>query len=337
MRTSAGWHPGAAAIGVDGGLTGADRARLYRRMHLMRCFEECVAEHVRTGEIHGEMHLAIGQESTAAVLQDHLRPGDAVVSTHRAHLHALAAGVPPVPLLAELVERDGLNHGKGGHMHLFDATHRFMCTGIVGASAPQALGYALAQQYRGEPGITVSVAGDAAINQGTVYESMNIAAVRELPVLFLVENNDYGISVHREQSTAGELHERGQAMGIPGFACDGHDIDDTAQAFAEAFDLLRDERTPVLLVADVDRFRGHYEGDTDHYRSAEDKQRATSASRDPLLALRSRLIADGTLTDAEVDRIDSEAADEVTEWDRQAHLIPFPDAATATLRTFSDE
>lgn len=300
----------------------------FERMSLLRAFEEEVAAAVVTGEVHGEMHLGIGQEAVGVALAAHLQPGDAVVSTHRSHLHALAAGVDPVELLAELLERDGLNHGKGGHMHLFDPEHRFMCTGIVGASAPLALGYALTQQLRGEPGVTVGVSGDGAANQGAVYESMNLAAVRRLPVLFLVEDNRWSISVPRELSTAGTLVGRGEALGIVSTECDGSDLADVHDAVGAALAAVRESRTPRLLVVGVARFRGHYEGDPDLYRSAAEKQEQMGPTRDPLLRLRTRLLDAGTDA-AELDAATARAAAQVTEWVAAARTRPLPDAATA--------
>ena len=195
----------------------------YRTLLVMRRFEEAVGAATAAGEIHGEMHLGLGQEAVAAGLGPHLRPGDAVVSTHRPHLHALARGVDPVEMLAELLERDGLCHGKGGHMHLFDAERDFMCTGIVGASAPIAAGYAYRQQASGGSEVTVAVLGDGAMNQGGFFETANLAAVWGLPMIFLCEDNGFGISVRREDAAAGALEERGAPFGIPGVRCDGID------------------------------------------------------------------------------------------------------------------
>lgn len=318
-------------------LSGPDYRHLYRRMRTMRQFEELVSLECARGTVHGEMHLAIGQEGVSAVLERHLLEGDAVVSSHRAHLHALAAGVEPVALLAELFERDGLNSGKGGHMHLFDQGRRFMCTGIVGAAAPQSLGYALAQSVRRESGVTVSVMGDGAVNQGAVYESFNLAAVLGLPVLFLVEDNGYGISVHRDSSTAGPLHRRAESMSIPGQMCDGRDVDALERAFQEAFTIVRGERRPAVLVAEVDRFQGHYEGDPDGYRTKDEKERARAATSDPIARLMGRLLADGQATPAQLAADDTAAADLVDGWRRAAFEVPFPDPQAALTGTYVDD
>lgn len=305
-----------------------DLVEIYEAMAMMRLFEEAVGAGVVSEEIHGEMHLGIGQEAVSAVLSRHLVDGDAIVSTHRPHLHALALGVDPVELLAELFERDGLNHGKGGHMHLFDPARRFACTGIVGASAPIGAGYALAQRLRGEKGITVTVTGDGAMNQGAVFETMNLAATMPLPVLFLCEDNAYSISVPRHDSTAGELHRRGEAMGIPGYRCDGREVGAVDEALREAVGFVRRERRPALLVAEVYRFRGHYEGDPDLYRSDAEKQEAMSERRDPVPRLRAELLELGVAEDALL-ALERRAAATVQGWLAAARERPLPAAETA--------
>jgi TPP-dependent pyruvate/acetoin dehydrogenase alpha subunit len=302
-------------------LTPSDLARLYETLVTYRAFEETSAAAVTSGEIHGEMHLGIGQEAIAAALGLHLRPGDAVVSTHRPHLHALALGVDPVPMLAEILERDGLNHGKGGHMHLFDPAARFMCTGIVGAGAPLALGYALQQALAATGNVTVAVTGDGAMNQGAVFESMNLAAVRRLPVVFLCEDNAYSISVPRSESTAGDLAERGAAFGIPGFACDGTDVTALDEVLRGAFARAR-QGQPCLVVARAYRFRGHYEGDLDLYRPAGEKEEA-ARSRDPVLILRDRAERSGVEPSA-LEQAAARAARTVGEWFRAAREYPAP-------------
>ena len=309
---------------------------LYRCMFVYREFENVVARATANGEIQGEMHLAIGHEVGAAVLASLLNPGDAVVSTHRNHLHALAAGVDPVLLLAELRERDGLNHGKGGHMHLFDSHNRFMATGIVGASAPPALGYAFTQRYRGEDSITVCVLGDATMNQGAVFESMNLAAVRNLPVLFLVEDNKFGISVRTETSTAGKLEDRGSIFGIPGFRADGSDHEDTRATLTEAARIVREERRPALAVIDVVRMRGHYEGDPDTYRSADERPEQGSEG-DPLTSVRRILVDYWNISEATLSGVEVEAAAEVASWDAASLLLPMPDPTQARKGVFFDE
>lgn len=310
-------------------------ARIYKLMVTMRHFEEAVASGVSGGQIHGEMHLGIGQESVAAVLAEHLRPGDAVVSTHRAHLHALAHGVDPVELLAEIFERDGLNHGKGGHMHLFDPGHQFMCTGIVGAGAPIAAGYALAQRLRGQEAVTVAVSGDGAMNQGAVFETMNLAAVRGLPILFLVEDNGYSISVPRARSTAGTLADRATALGIEAQSCDGRDVEETDAVIGALITRVRSRRAPAMAIAQVYRFRGHYEGDLDLYRPSREKEQAMSSADDPLQRARDRL-ADLGMNEDQALGVEKEVAEDVARWLATALSRPWPDARTAREGVLAD-
>lgn len=308
--------------------------RIYERMVIMRRFEEAVAAGSASGQIHGEMHLGMGQESVAAVLAEHLRPADAVISTHRAHLHALAGGVDPVELLAEVYERDGLNRGKGGHMHLFDPGHQFMCTGIVGAGAPIATGYALAQRVRGEDAITVAVSGDGAMNQGAVFEAMNLAAVRGLPVLFLVEDNKYSISVPQARSTAGELVDRAKPFGMPAGTCDGRDVEQTDALIGSLAATVRENSAPAMAIAEVYRFRGHYEGDLDLYRPAAEREQAMSAADDPVRRARAQLLAAGTAPE-QLAELENGAAQSVAWWLGLALERPVPEASTAREGVFA--
>ena len=315
-------------------MSGGDLLGLYEELWRLRRFEEEAGRAVSSGEIHGEMHLGIGQEAVGVMLGRHLRAGDAVVSTHRAHLHALAAGVDPVELAAEILERDGLNHGKGGHMHLFDPRAQFMCTGIVGAGVPIAAGYALSQSMRADGAVTVAMMGDGTMNQGAVFETMNLAAVRGLPVIFLCEDNQYSISVRRAESTAGELPRRGEPFGIPGFACDGTDLEKVGEALAQAFEHTRNQRRPSLVVASVHRFRGHYEGDLDLYRPAREKEEA-ARTMDPAFKLRERLLASQT-PEAQLEEAENRAAQTVAEWFAAARQRQFPGAQTARDHVFVD-
>jgi len=298
--------------------------RTYQTMVTMRIYEEAVGAAVETGEVHGEMHLGIGQEAVAAALAAALRPEDAIVSTHRPHLHALAHGVDPVAMLAELLERDGLSRGKGGHMHLFAPERNFMCTGIVGAGAPIAAGYALA--LRGTGAVAVAVAGDGAMNQGAVLETLNLAALWNLPMVFLVEDNGYGISVRREDASAGVLAERGGSFGIPGATCDGTDPQAVLDALEPAFARARGGEGPAVVVAEVYRFRGHYEGDADQYRSPEEKASWMGEDRDPVHRQRALLVAQGTDA-SDIEAAETAAAATVGGWLAAARALPMPDPA----------
>jgi pyruvate dehydrogenase E1 component alpha subunit len=300
----------------------------------MRAFEQAVAAGVSAGEIHGEMHIGLGQEAIAAGIEPLLRDTDAVISTHRPHLHALAHGVPPIPLLAEIFERVGMNAGKGGHMHLFDPTRPFMCTGIVGASAPIALGYAFAFRHRGEDNIALAIAGDGAMNIGAVLESLNLAAAWRLPVVFLVEDNGYGISVAKGHASAGELAHRGKPLGVPGFACDGTDPEAVHAAAEPAFKRAREGKGPSIVVGSCYRYSGHYEGDFDLYRSKAEKDAAMAPNRDPIARAETQLLQRG-FDHGTLCEMAAEEEGAVAEWVRAACDYPWPDAHTATTGVFA--
>lgn len=263
---------------------------LYRRMLDMRHFEEACLEGVPTREIHGELHTGIGQEAIAAGLAPWLRPEDAMVSTHRNHLHGLAKGVDPKGLMAEIFEREtGICRGRGGHMHPFDPRTRFSATGIVGSSLPIALGFAYAAHMEGSSAVAVAVAGDGATNTGAFHECLNIAGAWRLPLLVLVENNSYAISVRfAEVSATPTIAERAVAYGAWGRRVDGTDVEVVCQAAGEAFDHLRAGKGPAILEATCHRFQGHYEGDHDTYRSREERKRMR-AEHDPLTLAEGRL------------------------------------------------
>lgn len=257
----------------------------------MRAFEDACAAGIKTGELRGELHLATGQEAIAAGMVGVLRPGDWVVSTHRAHLHAIAKGVPLLPLLAEIYEKaDGLGGGKGGHVHLFDMEHRFSTTGIVGSSLPVALGHAYAVRLDGTTDIAVGITGDGGTNTGQFHETMNMAAIWKLPLVVLVENNDYAISVPAgEVIAAPGIAARAAAYGAWGKRVDGMDVETFSAAFAEAAEHARSGAGPALLEASCHRFRGHYEGDLDHYRPKRARDEMLR-SGDPIAKARARLI-----------------------------------------------
>lgn len=278
-----------------------NKLELYKAMLTMRHFDETCLEGLPTGEIHGELHLGIGQEAISAGMMASLRPGDAVVSTHRNHHHAIAAGVPLKPMLAEIFEREtGLCRGRGGHMHLFDPAHNFSSTGIVGASLPVALGYAYKFWMRGEPQIAVAVTGDGSTNNGTFHECMNIAGAWDLPFVMVVENNLLAISVSIGDVVATPtIAERACAYGAWGKKVDGTDVDVVREAFAEAADYARSGKGPAILEATCYRFRGHFEGDHDSYRRMDEKRRIRGA-HDPILLYGRKLLAEGVATEAEL-------------------------------------
>lgn len=305
-------------------------AEHYRLMVRMRAFENACAAGIGTGELRGELHLANGQEAIAAGMVGGLSPGDWMVSTHRPHLHAIAKGVPLRPLLAEIYEKaDGLAGGKGGHVHLFDIQHRFSTTGIVGSSLPVALGHAYAARLEGTTDIAVGITGDGGTNTGQFHETMNMAAIWRLPLVVLVENNDYAISVPANEAIAAPgIAARAAAYGAWGRRVDGTDVEIFATAFAEAVEHARSGAGPALLEASCHRFRGHYEGDLDHYRAKRAREEMLH-SGDPIAKARARLLdRDGEDAGA-LDEVVAAASAEMGELLESVRAAPEPDVARA--------
>jgi pyruvate dehydrogenase E1 component alpha subunit len=273
-----------------------DRQRLqrFRRMAMMRAFDEACLDALRRGEIHGELHIGFGQEAIGAGMAESLEPQDAVVSTHRNHFHGLAKGVDPRALLAEIMEKEtGLCRGRGGHMHPFDPATNFSATGIVGASLPVALGYAYAYRLRRQRGVAFGVTGDGGSHTGGFHETLVMAGAMKLPLVAIVENNALAISVpFAAVSPTRTIAERAVAYNARGFHVDGTDVDAVAAAVREASDHARAGRGPAIVEATCHRFRGHFEGDPDSYRDREEKRRIREQF-DPLTLYRARLLRDG--------------------------------------------
>src|SRR5512139_2862152 len=246
---------------------------MYEKMVEIRHYEETMADvylegklppHIQkglafdigSGPVPGEMHLAAGQEPVAVGVCAHLRQDDTVVGTHRPHHFAIAKGVPLNAMTAEMFGKDtGLGRGKGGHMHLFDPAHKFSCSGIIGASLPPACGAALANKKRGKDWIAVAFFGDGATNQGSFHESLNLAALWRLPVLFVCEDNKYAISVEKTDSTAIRSDaDRAAAYGIPGIAITTNDALEVFEASGEAIARARKGGGPTLIEAKTDRY-----------------------------------------------------------------------------------
>lgn len=283
----------------------------YRLMVLMRRFEEACLTGVASKEIHGELHTAIGQEAIAAAIAEHVREGDSMTSTHRNHLHAIAKGVPMYPLMAEIFEKEtGLCGGFGGHMHIFDKENRFSTTGIVGASLPVSLGHAYAAKLRGSDAVAWAVIGDGSVNTGGFHETMNMASVLGLALVVVIENNEWAISVpFSAASSTPTLAERAVAYGAVGERVDGLDIEATSAAIGRAVEHAR-TTGPAIVEAMCYRFRGHYEGDLDLYRSQSEKNERTT-TKDPLELTRARL-GESVLSEATLLELEASATEEVS-------------------------
>jgi pyruvate dehydrogenase E1 component alpha subunit len=247
------------------GLPAPDVAREWlATMMLIRRFEERAGEMYAKAKVGGFLHLAIGEEATIVGSTRALRDQDYLISTYRSHGHTLARGSDPNRVMAELFGRvDGLCKGRGGSMHMFDLEKRFMGGyGIVGGNLPIAAGFALASDYLGRDEATLCQFGDGASNQGTFGETMNLAALWSLPVVFMITNNQFGMGTSLERHSAiTDLLRKGEGFGVPGLRCDGMDIRDTHRVTSEALKIAREERRPMLVEAVTHRFRGHSRAD----------------------------------------------------------------------------
>jgi len=298
-------------------------------MMLIRRFEERAGEMYAKAKVGGFLHLAIGEEATIVGSARALRDRDYLISTYRSHGHALVRGTPPEKVMAELFGRvDGVSHGRGGSMHMFDAERRFMGGyGIVGGNLPIAAGFALASDYLGTEDATLCTFGDGASNQGTFGETMNLAALWHLPVVFLVTNNQFGMGTSLERHSAvTDLRVKGEGFGVPGMRCDGMDVLDTYAVVGEALRIAREERRPTLVEAVTYRFRGHSMADPEEYRTK--AQVEEWRRRDPIELFTRRLEEEGVLEPGEAQRLDEEATGRVDAAVAFADASPDPTAET---------
>ena len=319
------------------------RLGLYRTMVLARTFEEAMLREyhadkgpgfdIGKGLVPGEMHLSAGQEPVAAGVCAHLTADDAVTATHRPHHLAIAHGVDLAKMAAEIFGREtGLGRGRGGHMHLFDPATHFSCSGIIAEGYPPALGQAFAFTRRGSDRIAVAVTGEGAANQGAFHESLNLAALWKLPVVFVVEDNDWGISVPRDASTAVASNAvRGAAYGMPGVRVEDNDVEAVYAAAGDAVARARSGDGPTLIEVHTVRLWGHFEGDAQGYRPDLDEV----PSHDPIPAYEARLRAAGVLDDAMCEQVRQEASDRVEAAVTFAKDSPQPDPADAGAYVFA--
>ena len=294
-------------------------------MTLIRRFEERAGEMYAKAKVGGFLHLAIGEEATIVGSTRALREQDYLISTYRSHGHTLARGSDPNHVMAELFGRvDGLCRGRGGSMHMFDLKRRFMGGyGIVGGNLPIAAGFALASDYNGLDEATLCQFGDGASNQGTFGETMNLAALWSLPVVFMITNNQFGMGTALERHSAvTDLLRKGEGFGVPGMRCDGMDVQDTYEVTTEALRVAREERKPVLVEALTYRFRGHSMADPEEYRTKE--QVDEWRKRDPIAIFGDRLVQDGMMTDEERETLDGEAVARIDDAVAFADASPHP-------------
>jgi pyruvate dehydrogenase E1 component subunit alpha len=274
---------------------------LLARMALIRRFEEEAGRQYQRAKAGGFLHLAIGEEATIVGTTSVMREDDFLIGTYRTHGHAIARGTDPKRVMAELFGRvDGTSGGRGGSMHIFDREKRFMGGyGIVGGNLPIAAGLGLASQYKGEDTVTVCMFGDGASNTGNFGETMNLAALWKLPVLFLVENNLYGMGTSVERHSAQtDLSKKAEGYGIPGTRIDGMDVVAVREGVAEGIRAAREDSRPTALEAFTYRYRGHSAADPEVYREREEVEEWQQ--KDPIEAFARRCVEAGVLGEREV-------------------------------------
>ncbi|WP_303909203.1 pyruvate dehydrogenase (acetyl-transferring) E1 component subunit alpha [Thiohalomonas denitrificans] len=301
-------------------MNAADKKRLLREMLYARRFEERCYEAYVERKIGGFLHLYPGQEACVHGVMEAAKPGhDYVITGYRDHVHAIQCGADPKKVMAELYGKEtGSSKGRGGSMHIFDVEHRFMGGyALVGGPFPLAAGIGKAIKLQGGDEISICFLGDAANNQGSFHESLNMAAVWELPVLFVCENNLYGIGTRIERSTAvQEQYKRACGYGIEAARVDGQDIETVYEAALKAVDYVRSGKGPYFLELSTYRYRGHSMSDAGAYRTKEEQQEWIK--RDPINLFKERLIEAGELSEEDFQSLDKEIIEQI---DRD--VIPF--------------
>jgi acetoin:2,6-dichlorophenolindophenol oxidoreductase subunit alpha len=306
-----------------------DLLKAYHTMKTIREFEERLHVDFGRGEIPGFVHLYAGEEATATGIMMHLNDQDRIASTHRGHGHCIAKGVDVGEMMAEIYGKvTGSCRGKGGSMHIADLSRGMMgANGILGAGSPLACGAALAAQKLGHNGIGMSFTGDGASNQGTFLESLNLSAIWNLPMIFIVENNGYAESTSVDYATAVDSYvDRAAGFGVPGVTVDGTDFFAVYEAAGEIIRRAREGGGPSLLECKMIRFFGHFEGDAQTYR-AEGENEHNRANNDCLKKFRARVTEAGVIDDAELDSIDAEVLQAIDKAVEQAIAAPLPEAA----------
>lgn len=301
---------------------------LYKKMVTIRVFEETTAEYFARGEIPGFVHLYIGEEATAVGVISCLEPQDYIASTHRGHGHLIARGGDVNLMYAELFGRKtGYCKGKGGSMHIADMSLGFLgANGIVGAGLPLATGAAFACKYQNNNGVAVCFFGDGASNRATFHEALNLASIWKLPVIFVCENNMYGISLRQDRhQNITDVADRASAYGIPGVSVDGNDVFAVREAAEEAVKRARQGGGPTLIECKTYRHRGHFEGDPTNYRAEDELQEWKR--KDPVELAKKRMVSMDVLTEEEDSALWAEVRELVKKGVEFAKNSPYPDVS----------
>ena len=308
-------------------LSKSDAIEAYKKMLLIRRFEEKAGQSYGLGQIGGFCHLYIGQEAVVVGLQMCIRDGDQVITTYRDHGHMLACGMSPDGVMAELYGRaDGYSKGKGGSMHMFSKEANFFGGhGIVGASVPLGTGLAFSNKYKKNKAVTLTYFGDGAANQGQVYESFNMAKLWELPCIYVIENNRYAMGTSVQRSSAQkDLSQRGISFGIDGEQVDGMNIESVIDAGKRAVTKVRNNGGPYILEMLTYRYRGHSMSDPAQYRTRDEVKEVRDHS-DPIESLKSLIIENNYLTDNKLQLLNAEIKQVVDQSAQFAADSPIPD------------
>ena len=309
-----------------------------RRMHLIRRFEEGAEQSYMRGLIHGTMHLSIGQEASAVGSCMALTDTDYITSTHRGHGHCIAKGADPRLMFAEFFGKDtGYCRGRGGSMHIADVTKGNLgANGIVGGGIPIAVGAALSVKKQKRKDVVISFFGDGANNEGAFHEALNMASIWKLPVIFICENNLYGMSTSTERSTAvPNVADRASAYAMPGVITDGNNFAEVTEAVAAAVSRARNGEGPSLIEHKTYRIRGHSKSDRNRYRTKEEI--ASWEARDPIGRFEADLKAYDLITDEEIAAIARGAEDEISAAIEAAKQAPSPDVRDVTKFVYARE
>lgn len=323
--------------------TAKQRIWMYEAMYRSRRLDDAVLAtymegktpvfHMGKGPLPGEMHQSFGQEPCAVGVCAHLGPDDAVGAGHRPHHVAIARGVNLRRMAAELFgKKTGLSGGRGGHMHLYDATVNFFCSGIVAEGLGPGAGMALARKMQGKPGVAVAFVGDGAANQGAFHEVLNMVGLWKLPFICVIEDNKYGISVSKQDSTAiARNSDRASAYALAGEYVGGNDPDSIFSAAGRAIERARRGEGGTILELETERLHGHFIGDSGAYRPEAERQ----AMKDPLPDYRQRLLVENVLNEAEMAAVEVRVQLEVDDAMRFGRESDYPNATEALERLYA--
>lgn len=311
---------------INNSFSNDELIKFYEKMFLIRKFEEKAGQLYGSGKIGGFCHLYIGQEAVVIGILSSIKSEDTVVTSYRDHGHILARGVDPKLVMAELTGRkDGISKGKGGSMHMFSKKNRFYGGhGIVGAQVPIGVGLGFAHKYRNEKKICRVYVGDGAMSNGQVFEAFNLAALWELPVLFIIENNKYGMGTAVNRAAAGnELFERATVFGIKGEKINGMNFFDVSQAAIRAREHIYETSKPYVIEMDTYRYRGHSMSDPATYRSKEEV--SDMKSNDPLINMKKALIDDFKIDEESLSNIETDIKKQIKEVEKFSLESPLPE------------